>query len=117
MADRSNTGADAIPCEVVTSHTTLTLGQLCRSAGVHAEWVTLLVEEGVIEPEPRQARWVFSSVYLPRVHSAARLQRDLGLDMPGIALALELMDEIGELRRRLDALEERIPPAQKGPAT
>jgi len=118
MAQTGSTSSETLTCEIVASHTTLTLGQLCRSAGVHAEWITLLVEEGVIEPEPRQTQWIFSSVQLPRVHSAARLQRDLGLDMSGIALALELMDEISDLRRRIDALEERLPPAaQKGPAT
>ncbi len=105
-----NTHSKTLVCEIVETHTTLTLGQLCRSAGVHAEWITLLVDEGVIEPEPQQARWMFASHHLPRVHTAARLQRDLGLDMAGIALALELMDEIGYLRRRIDALEERSTP-------
>jgi len=105
----ANNRSETLFCEIVETHTTLTLGQLCRSAGVHAEWITLLVDEGVIEPEPQQARWVFASHHLPRVHTAARLQRDLGLDVAGVALALELMDEIGYLRRRIEALEERTP--------
>ena len=101
--------AETIVCEIVEEHTTITLGQLCRSAGVHAEWITLLVEEGVIEPERSDPHWQFAAEQLSRVHTAARLQRDLGVNMAGAALALELMDEINGLRARLDALAERAP--------
>lgn len=95
-----------LTCEIVEHGETLTLAQLCRSCGVNAEWVTLLVEYGVLEPvAPRQRQWCFSATHLPRVHTALRLARDLDLNASGIALALELMDEIRELRGRLDAHE------------
>ena len=35
---------------------------------------------------------------------ASRLQRDLGLNLAGAALALELLEEIDALRARLQAL-------------
>ncbi|MES1926663.1 chaperone modulator CbpM [Salinisphaera sp. T31B1] len=104
MANRDHT---TVTCEIVETRSTLTLGQLCRSAGVQAEWITLLVEEGVIEPQQRGSRWEFAATHLPRVHTAARLHRDLGVNVSGLALALELMDEITALRARLDALAER----------
>lgn len=98
----------AISCEIVEHSETLTLGQICRSCGVHAEWVTLLVEEGILEPIAPQARqWRFAAAHLPRVHTARRLAEDLGLNTSGIALALELMEEIRELRGRLEAHEPR----------
>ena len=94
---------------VVESQTTITLGHLCRSCGVHAEWVQQLVAEGVLEPAAigERERWAFSADSVPRVHTALRLQRDLGLNVSGVALALELMDEIRTLRRQLDAYQER----------
>lgn len=100
---------ETLTAQIVETHSTLTLGQLCRSCGVHAEWVTLLVEEGVLEPERAddRTRWAFAAHQLPRLHSAVRLQRDLGLNASGVALALELMDEVRALRRRLDARGER----------
>lgn len=105
------TSNDAFICEVVETHSTVTLGQLCRSCGVHAEWVASLVDEGVIEPtrgaQHDYSRWEFAATYLPRVHAAAHLHRDLGVNISGLALALELMDEIQDLRARLDALAER----------
>ncbi|HLQ85376.1 MAG TPA: chaperone modulator CbpM [Salinisphaeraceae bacterium] len=91
-------------CQVIGQQETVSLGQLCRSCGVHAEWVTLLVEHGIIEPENegRAEAWQFRTMHLRRVHTALHLQQDLDLNVPGIALALELMDQIEDLRRRLD---------------
>lgn len=91
-------------CEIVDHHETLSLGQVCRSCGVHAEWITALVEEGVLEPVAgRRGQWEFAAAHLPRVHTARRLAHDFELNPAGIALALQLLDEVRELRARLDA--------------
>jgi chaperone modulatory protein CbpM len=82
--------------------TPLTLAQLCRACGVNAEWVIGLVEEGIIEPSGKEiSSWRFSGTTLVRVRSALRLQRDLGVNLAGIGLALELMDELEHLRLQL----------------
>lgn len=103
----SRSSEETVACQIIDEHATVSLGELCRSCGVPAEWVSRLVEEGVLEPTRASGatRWEFSMQYLPRVHRAARLERDLGLNMSGIALTLELMDEIRRLRRRVDALD------------
>ena len=81
----------------------LTLGQLCRACGVHADWVISLVEEGIIEPEGKEIHcWHFSGINLVRVRSALRLQRDLGVNLAGIGLALDLLDELENLRGQLN---------------
>ncbi len=80
----------------------LTLGQLCRACGTHADWVISLVEEGIIEPDGKELHsWRFSSVSLVRVRSALRLHRDLGVNLEGIGLALDLMEELENLRTQL----------------
>lgn len=80
----------------------LTLEQLCRACGVHAEWVISLVEESIIEPQGNEIHvWRFSGASLVRVRSALRLQHDLGLNMAGIALVLDLMEELEDLRAEL----------------
>lgn len=81
----------------------LTLGQLCRACGTHADWVISLVEEGIIEPDGKELHsWRFSSVSLVRVRSALRLHRDLGVNLAGVALALDLIEEIESLRKQLN---------------
>ncbi|MDP3875503.1 MAG: chaperone modulator CbpM [Methylobacter sp.] len=80
----------------------LTLEQLCHACGVHADWVISLVEESIIEPQGNEIqRWRFSGISLVRVRSALRLHRDLGVNLAGIALALDLMEELDALREQL----------------
>ncbi len=77
----------------------LTLGQLCHACGVHADWIVSLVEESIIEPQGEAIHvWHFTGASLVRVRSALRLQRDLGLNLAGIALVLDLMEELNTLR-------------------
>lgn len=80
----------------------LTLEQLCHACGVHTDWVISLVEESIIEPQGDEIQvWRFSGDSLVRVRSALRLQRDLGVNLAGIALALDLMEELEDLRTQL----------------
>jgi chaperone modulatory protein CbpM len=80
----------------------LTLGQLCRACGVHADWVIGLVEEGIIDPYGKETHlWRFTDAHLVRVRSALRLQRDLGVNLAGIGLALDLIEELEKLRSQL----------------
>ncbi len=80
----------------------ISLGDICRACSRHAEWVIELVDEGVLEPAgPSPEQWHFSPTALQRALVAARLQRDLGINLAGVALALDLLDEINTLRARL----------------
>jgi chaperone modulatory protein CbpM len=84
----------------------LTLGELCRVCTVHAEWIIELVDEGVLEPSGSDtAHWRFPGPSLQRVHRVRRLQQDLGINLAGAALVLDLLDEIESLRARLQVLE------------
>lgn len=84
----------------------LTLSELCRACELPAEEIMALVEEGVIEPAPgRPAQWHFSAVCIRRVRRVRTLERDLGVNLAGAALAVELLEEIERLRARLQRLE------------
>ena len=84
----------------------MTLAQLCQAGEVSGAQLIELVEQGVIDPlGPEPAEWRFVSVSLRRVRITGNLQRDLGVNAPGAALALELLEEIEELRARLRRLE------------
>jgi chaperone modulatory protein CbpM len=86
----------------VIEEDSLTLGQLCRACCVHADWIISLVEESIIEPQGEDIRlWRFSGASLVRARSALRLQRDLGVNLAGIALVLDLMEELESLRAQM----------------
>ncbi|HZW60233.1 MAG TPA: chaperone modulator CbpM [Woeseiaceae bacterium] len=84
----------------------LTLHDLEHACACSTEWVLELVDEGVLEArgdDPRSLR--FGGASLARALRATRLKRDLGLNLPGIALAIEMLDEIEALRVQLRRIE------------
>jgi chaperone modulatory protein CbpM len=92
---------------LVEDTTEFTLGELSRTCGMPAEWILALVEEGVIEPVGTdQSHWHFPGHCLRRVRIVQRLQSDLGINLAGAALALELLEEVEELRSRIAVLEK-----------
>ena len=81
-----------------------TLADLCRACDVHAEMITDMIEYGIIEPRGETAaRWQFTGGCLWRVTTVVRLQRDLEVNLAGAALALDLIEELRDLRRQLRA--------------
>lgn len=92
--------------QIIEEETVITLDELCEHCTVQAEEVVTMVREGIIDPagdgEAEGAvRWRFHISTVRRVRTAVRLQRDLGVNLSGAALALELLDRIAELQRRL----------------
>ncbi|MGD9783126.1 MAG: chaperone modulator CbpM [Hyphomicrobiaceae bacterium] len=82
------------------------LDELCAACRVEADWVMQLVAHGALDPAGGGAgEWRFTRLSVVHVAKAKRLQRDLGLNMPGVALALDLLAEIEMLRLRLRTFE------------
>ncbi len=87
---------------VVEEDVHLTLVQLCHAASADEEAVRAWIVEGALDPlgaTPRE--WRFGGESLRRTRLALRLARDLEVNPPGVALALDLLDEIATLRGRL----------------
>jgi len=88
--------------QIIDQQTIITLRELCRSCAVDAEFVETLVEHGILDPSGRQGpHWSFPASSVRRTRVAIRLQRDLGVNVPGAALALDLLDRIEELEALL----------------
>ena len=84
----------------------LTLAELCHACQVPANRVFELVEESVVEPLGRDpARWRFRGISVRRVRCVLRLERDLGVNVAGAAVVLDLLDELETLRARLHRFE------------
>ena len=79
----------------------LTLHEVVYSFGVQEELIIEIIEEGIVSPaKNKQGELQFDSEALSSIHTAIRLNRDLGINMPGAALVLELMHEIDRLRQK-----------------
>lgn len=88
----------------------LNLLELCHHVGVWAEPVLEMIEFGVIEPESadNSTGWRFGAYTLKRTKTALRLKDDLQLNLSGLALALDLLDEVTDLRQRVTLLERLL---------
>ena len=91
---------------VLDDDVTLSVRDLCRSCTVHAELIIELVDEGILEPAGASVReWRFSADTIGRLRTALRLHHELRINFPGVALALDLLEENRSLRRRIGILE------------
>ncbi len=87
---------------VVEEELQLTLLELCQASGVPQEQISLWVMEGMLQPAGQVPHeWRFGGVSLRRTRLAHRLSRDLEINPSGVALALDLLEEIQFLRKQL----------------
>lgn len=96
-----NPDRDTLEGVLWDEHAVVSVQEICTGCGVQTETVQEMVAYGIIEPlddDPR--RWHFAGTSLRRVRTAVRLQRDLGVNLAGVALALELIDELAQYRRQ-----------------
>lgn len=84
--------------EVLEESDLVSLADLCRSCTVETQTITTLVAEGILDPAGEDVEhWRFNVGSLRRVKTVIHLQRDLGVNLAGAALALDLLDRIAEL--------------------
>lgn len=84
----------------------LSLVELSQACHLSAEQILELVEQGLLDPQGENpSNWRFQGISIHKVQIALRLKRDLGVNLAGAALALELLDELEILRARLKRFE------------
>lgn len=97
--------SDCLSATVVDERVEVSLAELCRACAVDVERIMELVEIGMLQPRgTREVEWRFSGVAIYRARTALRLRQDLQVNLAGAALAVELLEEIRSLRRRLKQL-------------
>ncbi|CAA6800621.1 MAG: MerR family transcriptional regulator [uncultured Thiotrichaceae bacterium] len=85
----------------------LSLSELCQSCQMPAEMLVKLVEYGIITPEGNAVRdqqahqWLFQRSEMIRADKAFRMERDLGINFAGIALVMDLLVEVDDLRQQV----------------
>jgi hypothetical protein len=77
--------------------------ELARAAGLHLGIVRQLVEYGVIEPSPGSASpMLFPVAAIDRLRCAVRLRRDLGVNLAGAAVIVEMRERLRALQAELE---------------
>ncbi len=94
---------DALRGTLLDESAVLTLAELSRMCAVDERHIMAFVEEGILHVVGIRTEWHFSGAALRRARMAVRLERDLELNLAGVALALDLLEELERLRRELKA--------------
>jgi chaperone modulatory protein CbpM len=93
---------------VLDRSTLFGLEEVCRACGERRTVVIEMIEHGIIEPKhplagslaaaiEDEAALEFHGEALVRAQVAARLMRDLGVNLAGAALAVDLLRQLGRL--------------------
>jgi len=93
-----------LECLIVEEQAEFTLLELCRVSGASERQIFDWIEQGAIEPKRvgDEDGPHFDGLSLRRARKARHLAQDLEINAAGIALALDLLDEIDALRTRYD---------------
>jgi chaperone modulatory protein CbpM len=94
---------------VVDEKIIFTLTEFEQRYAVGEEFLNEMLEHGLIElGKTERDEMVLDRRALHRIESARRLHQDLEVNMPGIVLVLDLMDELRELKDELHLLRRQI---------
>ncbi len=100
--------------EIVDESAHYSLKEMCQVCGVHAEKLVEMVEAGILDVQgERPTVWRFSTRSIVRSRKALRLQRDLELNLPGLAVTLDLLDQVESLRRQVKELRQHVENLQR----
>jgi chaperone modulatory protein CbpM len=87
----------------------LSLEELCETCHITPRFICELVEYGTLEPRGVSIEmWRFDTGHLRRIQRVLRLQHDLEINLAGAALAIDLMDQIDQLKAQVALLEKSL---------
>ena len=86
---------------IVEDEVHMSIIELCHTINIEQEDLVAWVQEGILNPIGNSPEdWRFSGDALSRAKKALRLSRDLEINTPGVAMVLDLLDEISDLKKR-----------------
>ena len=95
--------------EVLGEGDWIEVGEVCRVCRIDMPAVVELVDLGVVSSRGSTPdEWMLPATSLPRLRIVSRLIRDLGVNVTGAALVIDLLESRGELQRRVSYLERLL---------
>jgi chaperone modulatory protein CbpM len=94
-----------LEAHVLTESDWIGATEICQLCRIELAAVLELGELGVVSARASGAGWQVPATALPRLRVIGRLMRDLGVNVSGAALAVELLEAQRALERRIRDLE------------
>lgn len=87
----------------------LTLEVLAARAGMHPTLIQRFLEFGLLDTVHREHAVVaFDASAIPRLRTINRLRKELGINLQGVAVVLDLLDRLRALERENESLRRRL---------
>ena len=103
------THQDVTVIEVFDEGSSFTLIDFAACVRIERDRLIEFVDSGLLEPTGRVIeQWRFDNRDLRRARAAQRLIADLGVNLAGVALILDLIEERDELSARVTMLERLL---------
>lgn len=81
-----------------------TLDELSEMTGLSQSMILELIAHDVIQAEKQRV----NALQLQRLRKISRLHQDLDINLAGLVLAMNLMDELAALRERLQFMDKHL---------
>jgi len=92
-----------IPPEIIDDYQ-FDLKNFAQACGQSPEWVMQLIEHGILPHRGSHQAYYFLGEDISRAQRAYRLQRDFDASFSAVAMMLDLIDEVQQLRREVKHL-------------
>ncbi|MBN9227794.1 MULTISPECIES: chaperone modulator CbpM [Legionella] len=94
---------------LIEETTTISFNEVCQTYHIPKELLIEMVEYGLFSCKTTKPEHLkLNQKDLRKIESAFRLHRDLGVNLPGVALALDLLEKIDLLNEELNILRKHF---------
>ena len=87
--------------EMIDENVALDLEHFAENCGQSTEWVLKLIDYDILPIKADPKHYQFIAADVDRAQRAYRLQRDFDASLPAVAVMLDLIDEVQQLRKQL----------------
>ena len=89
--------------------TKISFVEVCQKCHISEDVLLDMIEHGLFHHDAQHLKNIqIDQKTLVRIQSACRLQHDLGINLPGVVLVLELLDELAQIQDEFDILQHHI---------
>lgn len=86
-----------------------TVTEFCKSVQISEDILNEIIDEGILDPSGTTPEtWYFDAHMAEVARRAIRLQKELDIEWAGIAVAMDLLKELDQLRTENDRLRQRL---------
>jgi chaperone modulatory protein CbpM len=94
---------------LIEETTTFTFNEVCQNYHIPKELLMDLMEYGIFNNQTTQIEQVtFDQNALRKMEIGFRLHKDLDINIAGVALALDLLEELDNMRNELRMLQKQV---------